>query len=128
MEFRRVLFRSISVENGIRSVISSIFNSLRGIVTGAMSGVRNAVSTGIKGALKVVTGMGSSFKEAGGKIISMIADGIKGAASKVTGAAKDLMGKVRNLLPFSPAKDGPLTDVDQLNFGGTSGDSPSKRR
>jgi len=117
-----------SVVNGIRSVISSIFNSLRGIVTGAMSGVRNAVSTGIKGALKVVTGMGSSFKEAGGKIISMIADGIKGAASKVTGAAKDLMGKVRNLLPFSPAKDGPLTDLHQLNFGGTIADSIRKGR
>src|SRR5690625_5873975 len=93
-----------------------------------MSGVRNAVSTGIKGALKVVTGMVSSFKEAGEKIISMIADGIKGAASKVTGAAKDLMGKVRNLLPFSPAKDGPLTDLHQLNFGGTIADSIRKGR
>lgn len=107
-----------SVVNSIRSTISSIFNSLRGIVTGAMSGVRNAVSNGIKGALRAVTSMGSAFKNAGSKIVSMIADGIKGAASKVTGAAKNLMGKVRDFLPFSPAKEGPLTDIDKLNFGG----------
>jgi len=112
-----------SVVNGIRSTISSIFNSLRGIVTGAMNGVRNAVSNGITGALNVITNMGSSFKNAGSKIVTMIADGIKGAASKVTGAAKDLMGKVRDYLPFSPAKIGPLTDIHRLNFDGPIGDS-----
>lgn len=112
-----------SVVNSIRSTISNIFNSLRGIVSGAMSRVRSAVSNGIKGALNVVTNMGSAFKNAGSKIVSMIADGIKAAASKVTAAAENLMGKVRNLLPFSPAKDGPLTDLHKLNFGGTIADS-----
>ncbi len=107
-----------SVVNSIRSTISSIFSSLSGIVTGAMSGVRNAVSNGIKGALKAVTSMGSAFKNAGSKIVSMIADGIKAAASKVTGAAKNLMGKVRDFLPFSPAKEGPLQDLDRLDFEG----------
>lgn len=112
-----------SVSNAIRSVISSVFNALSGIVSGAMSGVRSAISSGMQSALRVVTGVGSAFKNAGSKIVSMIADGIKSAASKVTGAAKDLMGKVRNLLPFSPAKDGPLTDLHKLNFGGTIADS-----
>lgn len=108
-----------SVANGIRSTISSVFSSLSGIVTGAMSGVRNAITSGMRGALNVVTNIGGQFKAAGSKIVSMIADGIKAAAGKVTGAAKDLMGKVRNFLPFSPAKDGPLRDLDKLNFGGT---------
>src|SRR5690625_7991912 len=79
-----------SVVNGIRSVISSIFNSLRGIVRGAMGGVRNAVWTGRKGALKVVTGMGSSFKEVGGKINRMLAAGLEGGASKLRGRAREL--------------------------------------
>lgn len=108
-----------SVVNGIKSIISSVFNALAGIVTGAMSGVKSAITSGMNAALNVVTNIGSSFKEAGSKIVSMIADGIKAAAGKVTGAAKDLMGKVRNFLPFSPAKDGPLRDLHKLNFGGT---------
>src|SRR5699024_2852643 len=112
-----------STVNAIRSVVSSVFNALRGIVSGAMSGVRNAISNGMQGALRAVTSVGSAFRNAGSKIVSMIADGIKAAAGKVTGAAKDLMGKVRNLLPFSPAKEGPLTDLHKLNFGGTIADS-----
>ncbi len=112
-----------STVNAIRSVVSSVFNALRGVVSGAMSGVRSAISSGMQGALRAVTSVGSAFRNAGSKIVSMIADGIKAAAGKVTGAAKDLMGKVRNLLPFSPAKDGPLTDLHRLNFGGTIADS-----
>src|SRR5699024_6351267 len=48
-----------------------------------------------------------------------IADGIKGAISKVTDAIGNVTQKVRDFLPFSPAKDGPLKDLDKLDFGGT---------
>lgn len=112
-----------SVTSSIRSTISNIFNSLRGIVTGAMSGVRNAVSSGIRGALSAVTGMIGSFRDAGSNIVGSIADGITGAISKVTDAMKNVASKVRDMLPFSPAKDGPLQDLDKLDFGGPIGDS-----
>lgn len=112
-----------TVTNAIRTTISSIFNSLKGIVSGAFNGVRSAVTSGMKGALNIITNMGSSFKNAGGKIISMLADGITGAVGKVTGAISGVMGKVRDFLPFSPSKEGPLTDIDRLDFGGPVSDS-----
>lgn len=104
--------------NAIRSTISSVFNSLKGIVSGAFNGVKSAIKSGLTGGLNIVKNMGTQFKNAGRKIVSMLADGIKSAASKVTNAASNLMGKVRDFLPFSPAKVGPLTDIDRLNFGG----------
>lgn len=112
-----------SVLNSIKSVFSNIFNSLKGVVTGAMNGVKNAVSNGIKGALNVVTNMAKNFFNAGKNIVTSIADGIKSAIGKVTGAISDVASKVRNFLPFSPAKEGPLMDIHRLNFGGPIEDS-----
>jgi len=108
-----------SVVNGIRSTISNIFNSLRGIVSGAFNGVRSAVSNGMTSAFNTVKGFLGKFKDAGKNIVTSIADGIKGAISKVTDAIGGVVSKVRDFLPFSPAKEGPLKDLDKLNFGGT---------
>lgn len=109
--------------NAIRSTISSVFNSLKGIVSGAFNGVKSAIRSGLTAGLNIVTNMGTKFKNAGRKIVTMLADGINGAAKKVTDAASNLMGKVRDFLPFSPAKVGPLTDIDNLDFGGPIEDS-----
>lgn len=110
-----------SVLNGIRSVVSSIFNGLRGIVSGAMNGVRSAVSSGMRGALSVVTGMISNFFNAGKNIVGAIADGIKGAIGKVTGAISSVASKIRDFLPFSPPKTGPLLDIMDVKWGETIG-------
>src|SRR5690625_2208107 len=110
-----------SVLNGIRSVVSSIFNGLRGIVSGAMNGVRSAVSSGMRGALSVVTGMISNFFNAGKNIVGAIADGIKGAIGKVTGAISSVASKIRDFLPFSPPKTGPLLDIMVVKWGKTIG-------
>ncbi len=110
-----------NITNSIRSTVSNIFNSLRGIVSGAMSGVRGAISSGMSSALSVMTGMISRFYNAGKNIVTSIADGIKGAIGKVTGAIGDVASKVRNFLPFSPAKEGPLMDIMDVKWGETIG-------
>ncbi|MEJ9158845.1 carbamoyl-phosphate synthase large subunit, partial [Bacillus cereus] len=56
-------------------------------------------------------------------LIEMMAKGIKSAASWVTDAVSDLAQKARDFLPFSPAKTGPLSDLDHLDFGGPITDS-----
>src|SRR5690625_4800300 len=117
-----------SVLNRIRSTFSNIFGGLRNIVIIAFGRVSSAVSNGMNRAVSAVTNVVGKFKDAGRRIVTSIADGIKGATSKVTDAAKNLVGKVRNLLPFSPAKEGPLKDLDKLNFGGTIGDAIAKGR
>lgn len=108
-----------SVVNAIRSVISSVFNGLKGIVSSAMGGVKNAVSTGIKGALNVVTNLAGNFKNAGRKIVTSIAEGITGAIGKVTGAISNVTSKIRDFLPFSPPKTGPLIDIMDVKWGET---------
>ncbi|RDW21044.1 phage tail protein [Oceanobacillus arenosus] len=110
-----------NVVNGIRNTISNIFNSLRGIVSGAFSGVTGAVRTGIGNAYKAVTGKISDFFNAGKNIVGSIADGIKGAVGKVTGAISNITQKIRDFLPFSPPKTGPLIDIMDVKWGETIG-------
>lgn len=59
----------------------------------------------------------SKFFNAGKNIVSSIADGIKSAIGVVTEAIDSIAQKVRNFLPFSPAKEGPLRDLHRLDFG-----------
>src|SRR5699024_6514196 len=88
-------------------------------VSSAFNGVRSAVSNGIRSAYNTVINFVSRFRDAGRRIVTSIADGIKGAIGNVTGAIGNIAGAIRNFLPFSPAKEGPLKDLDKLNFGGT---------
>ena len=67
----------------------------------------------------VVRGFFSTFKNAGWNLVKMIADGIWSAISLPAKAINAVVSKVRKYLPFSPAKEGPLSDLDKLNFGGT---------
>lgn len=66
---------------------------------------------GIKNVLRSV-----NFFEAGKNIISSIVNGIKSVALSPVSTVKGIVQKVRNLLPFSPAKDGPLKDIHKIRL------------
>lgn len=93
---------------GMVEAASGILYGLGGLVVGALEAV-----------IGVVKGFWSVFKNAGWNLVKMIADGIWSAISLPVKAIKSVVSKVRRFLPFSPAKEGPLSDLDQLNFGGT---------
>lgn len=93
---------------GMAEAASGILYGLGGLVVGALEAV-----------IGVVKGFWSVFKNAGWNLVKMIADGIWSAISLPVKAIKSVVSKVRRFLPFSPAKEGPLSDLDQLNFGGT---------
>lgn len=66
---------------------------------------------------------GINLYESGKKIVRGLIDGITsmiGAAGKAIGKVAE---KVRGFLPFSPAKEGPLRDINKLNFAGPITDS-----
>lgn len=107
-----------NIVNDIRSTVSNIFNSLRNIVSNAFNNVVSAVRNGMNRALNAVKSFFSKFKNAGKNIVTSIASGITGAIGKVTDAIGGVVSKVRDFLPFSPAKEGPLMDIHKLNFGG----------
>jgi len=57
-----------------------------------------------------------NWKEAGLNIVRSIWQGITSLASKPVEALKSIAQKMRNLLPFSPAKDGPLRDLHRIRL------------
>ena len=62
---------------------------------------------------------GINLFSAGQKIISSLWEGIQSVAVKPIEAVSGIVGKIRNLLPFSPAKEGPFKDLHKVNIIGT---------
>ncbi|AFE86253.1 tail length tape measure protein [Bacillus phage PBC1] len=112
-----------SVGNAIKSAFTNIWNGFKDVVSNTFNTVKSAVTSGLNSAKDVVTNFGKTFYNAGKGLIDMMAQGIKNAASAVTGAISDIASKARDFLPFSPAKTGPLSDIDKLDFGGPITDS-----
>jgi len=53
---------------------------------------------------------------AGKKIVESLWKGIESLAMKPVEAMKNIVQKIRNLLPFSPAKEGPLRDIHRIKL------------
>lgn len=102
------------------AIISGLFsiglNLLSGNWSGAwdaMLGMLDGVWTGIK---TFFGGLKDLFFESGKAIITTLVDGITAMASAPVKAIKGVLDKVREYLPFSDAKKGPLSNLT-LNGG-----------
>ena len=78
----------------------------RGVVAGV-----EWIKSGINGVITWITSKIAWFGEAGRKIVSTLVGGIKSVAMAPVEAVKGIFSFVRNLLPFSDAKAGPLSDL-----------------
>ncbi|MGP1411478.1 MAG: phage tail protein [Peptoanaerobacter stomatis] len=94
------------------TVVTNIAN---GITDGSLY-VIDSIKHIISDVIDEIKSWFGDFKDAGANIVNMIADGIKGAIGTVTDAIGDVVSSVRNYLPFSPAKEGPLRDLNKLDF------------
>lgn len=65
---------------------------------------------------KSVANIAGKMKEAGANLINMLWQGIKSMAMKPVEAIKAIAQKIRNHLPFSPAKEGPLRDIHRIRL------------
>jgi tape measure domain-containing protein len=113
------------VSGAVNSMVSSVtgaFSSLWGSITsGVSSGIGSVVSlfSGLGGKITgAISGIVSDAYSAGGRIISSLADGVRNAGATVVKAAQDVVQKVRDLLPFSPAKTGPLSGMGYPLYSG----------
>ena len=102
----------------LKDYLIETWDNIKTGVSERVTAVKDAISDGISDALDFVTGLGADFMEAGKGLVQSITDGIKSMAMAPVNAVKDMAGKIRNILPFSPAKEGPLKDLDKLDFGG----------
>jgi len=102
----------------ILGVARTFVSSFRNVISNGLKGITNIFRNAFQGVLNFFKNIGRQFYNAGRGLIQQIINGIKSTARNVLGSARGLLQGVRNLLPFSPAKEGPLKDLDKLDFGG----------
>ena len=84
--------------SGVQSIFSSFWEGTKSILTTAWQGVVDWLG-------------GVSLYDVGVAILTTLGKGILGTGKWLLGKVKGVFGKVRNLLPFSDAKEGPLSGL-----------------
>ena len=115
----------------ITGVLSSVMGSIVGMissitasVSGAISNTIAAISSGLAALPGIIQGVGAQmigtiqglagqFFSAGQAIIQQLAAGIQAAAGSAVAAIGNVAAQIRGALPFSPAKWGALSDIDE---------------
>jgi len=110
------------------------WENIKRILSGAWDMMTGVMRLGVDTVLGIVKGLGkafggvfediaNSFYNAGKGFMEMLMKGLESMKNKVTSTISDIAGSIRDFLPFSPAKTGPLSDLDHLDFGGPISDS-----
>lgn len=90
--------------------VTSVSNIASGVAE-RFNAVKTAFTNGITTIRNTVTGAVTWFFESGKRIVTTFANGIKSAFTGAVDAVKGGLQKIRNLLPFSDAKEGPLSTL-----------------
>lgn len=86
------------------STISTFFAQL-------WSSVIDIIHNALNGAVDWIMGLGATFEKSGSALWDAFTNGIKKVVSKPVEAVKEGLQKIRNMLPFSDAKTGPLSQL-----------------
>jgi hypothetical protein len=92
--------------------IKAFFSKLWEFVKGKFSGF-----------IDWLKGIPERMYNAGVNIVKSIWEGIKSFINKPIDAVKGMVQKIRNFLPFSPAKEGPLRDIHRIRLVETISES-----
>lgn len=113
--------RVVAIIDGIRVIVDKIrnfFNQLRDAANGGTDSLIDFVS-GIPGRIiGVLASLGSMLYNAGRNILFDFLNGLKSAWGSVTSWMTSKLGDLRNLLPFSPAKEGPFSGRGWTMYSG----------
>ncbi|WP_411953237.1 hypothetical protein ACKXGF_07770 [Alkalibacillus sp. S2W] len=112
--------------NRIKSTISSVLGSVISTVKRKFGNVVDAISGAIGDAKDFVSDGVDRIKgffdidlfASGKAMIDSVKDGIVSAKDSAIRKVKEIAGNIRDLWPFSPAKEGPLRDIDKMDFAG----------
>ena len=98
-----------SIWDGISSGASNAWNAIASSVSAAGSGIMSGVESIWTGVTDFFSGL--SLSESGAKLLDTFKEGIMSKVDAVKQCVSDALAKVRNLLPFSDAKEGPLSTL-----------------
>lgn len=113
-----ISFKNSMVTN-ISNAVDSAVSKFKGLLTKITSAAKGLIQIGKNAATNLLNGIkGIDFVKAGANIISSVIKGIKSMFGSLKETMASAVQKIRDYLPFSPAKVGPLMDLDKLNFSG----------
>lgn len=96
---------------GIPLLIINNWGSITEFFRNLWAGITGVFTNGIQGIKDFISGTFNWFRESGSKIMTTFTEGIKSAVSAPIDAVKGGLSKIRKLLPFSDAKEGPLSTL-----------------
>jgi TP901 family phage tail tape measure protein len=116
-----------SVTSGLSKVSDMIFGPSQASVAAtkqeiaavqaAIAAIAPAAQAAVQQASAILAG--ANFHSHGVAMMATLAQGIRAGAAQAVAAATETVQKIRNLLPHSPAKEGPLSDLHRVKFGQT---------
>jgi len=115
--------------NSIKSTWSSAWNTMKSLISNVWNGIVSGVRNGINNTMSAVrsiksritgffSGAASWLISAGRNIINGLKNGIQNAIGGAIDAVRNGVSRIRNLLPFSPAKEGPLSGRGYTLYSG----------
>lgn len=113
--------RVVAIIDGIKVIVDKIRNFFGELKAAADKGVGPLIDfvKGIPGKiLDAIGNVGSMLYDSGRKIIQGLIDGLLSMANKLKNVGKDILGGLRNLFPFSPAKEGPFSGRGWTKYSG----------
>lgn len=123
--FQRARSGASSALSSMRSAVSSAVSSIIGffgrMVSSATGRISSLISTvrGIGGRIKSAVGnLGRLLVNAGRAVIQGLIDGIGQKLGALRAKASSAASTIRNLFPFSPAKEGPLSGSGSPDIAG----------
>lgn len=106
--------------NGLTAIVQSAWNAAVAAVQAGVSMVLGVVSS-LPGQISSALGnLGSLLVESGKALINGFISGIKAMIGAAVEAASSVVSAVRNLFPFSPAKEGPFSGKGWVYYSGLS--------
>ncbi len=124
-----------NIISGILSTIQQVWDAMwNGICNGISAiwdGIKNGVKSGIDAVVNAVTGIkdticnffanaGTWLLDSGAAILKGLGDGIMNAVSGVVDTVTGAVSWIRDLFPFSPAKEGPFSGHGWVLYSGMS--------
>lgn len=104
--------------NGAKTAATTAFNAIKKVVSDAIANVVSTI-TGLKSKImSALSGAGSWLVDAGESIIRGLIRGITNMTGAVKDAVSGVLKKARDLLPFSPAKEGPFSGKGWTLYSG----------
>ena len=99
---------AVSIWGGIKSAASSAWSGIVGVVKDKTSSLLSTVKSIPGKVVSALGNLGSLLLSAGRKLIDGLAQGIRDRISSAVDAVRSGVQRIKNLLPGSPIKEGPL--------------------